>query len=346
MKPNTPRFDESDSAAQAAALWTLRHDRGLTAVEQDQFSQWLAADRKHRAAWAEHRWGWEELDRLAGLQTSVSAVPDPDLLAPRRRAVRTKVIIFSAGFLAAAAGVAFGLFVRPRSRPEPPPVAAEALTGTIEQRTLEDGSVITLNRGAEVIVHYTSRERLVRLVKGEANFQVAKNKERPFIVDAGGVDVRAVGTAFNVQFGGSAVEVVVTEGRVQVEAPARVTDLASTPLNPRPPTILTANQCTTVWLASSAPPRVDRLTSAALESRLAWQPRLLDFTDAPLGDILSEFNRHNRMRLTLGDTGLGELRLSASFRSDNVEGFVRLLESDFGMRAEWRNDEIVLRKTH
>ena len=47
---------------------------------------------------------------------------------------------------------------------------------------------------------------------------------------------------------------------------------------------------------------------------------------------------HQSRSLTLAAPSLGELRLSATFRSDNVEGFVRLMVSDFGMRAEWRGD--------
>jgi ferric-dicitrate binding protein FerR (iron transport regulator) len=81
---------------------------------------------------------------------------------------------------------------------------------------------------------------------------------------------------------------------------------------------------------------VTTLSHAEIEARLAWQPRLLDFTSAPLSEIVAEFNRRNPVRLTLGDASLACLRLSATFRSDNVEGFVRLMASDFGMRAERR----------
>jgi transmembrane sensor len=101
-----------------------------------------------------------------------------------------------------------------------------------------------------------------------------------------------------------------------------------------------------VSLAPSAPPpQAATLSAAELEQKTAWQPRLLDFTAASLGEIVGEFNRRNPVHLILGDTDLGALRLSATFHSDNVEGFVRLMESDFGMRAEWRGEtEIVLRK--
>lgn len=334
----TPAWGPADEAA----LWALRHDRGLTAAEQDEFSQWLAADPRHGAAWAEHRWGWDELDRLAGLQTSVHAVPDPDLLAPRGR----RVLRFVLPVLAAAA-LTLGLFVwtsRPTAPFSPETSTVTRSLALIEQRALSDGSIIELNRGAIVTEHFSAGERRVRLARGEAYFTVAKDSARPFFVEAGGVTVRAVGTAFNVRLDPASVEVLVTEGRVQVGAvaPNRPDSRASEGNGP----YLDANERTVVSFAPSAPPpQVAVVPPAEIEARLAWQPRLLDFTDAPLAEIVAEFNRRNPVRLVLTDTGLAGQRLSAAFRSDNVEGFVRLMESDFGIKAEWTGEgEIVLSK--
>lgn len=338
--PATP-FEETDPVAQAAAEWMLRHDRGLTAVEQDEFSQWLAADPRHGAAWAEQRWGWDELDRLAGLQASVHAVPDPDLLAPKRAVFPVRWLW---PVLAAAAAVALGLFLRPGpaapAAPEAvvvfPPARSLAL---IEQRTLPDGSVIELNRGAVVTEHYTAGERRVRLERGEAHFKVAKDAARPFYVEAGGMAVRAIGTAFNVRLDPASVEVLVTEGKVSV---------GSSATRGAPPAIpqLGVNQRTVVSLAPAAPaPQVTAVPPAEIEARLAWQPRMLDFTNAPLPDIVAEFNRRNPVRLTLADATLNEVRLSALIRSDNVDGFVRVLEAEYGMTVDWHEDDrIVLRR--
>lgn len=339
MSASFHRF--SEEIRQTAAQWVLRQDRGLTAGEQDAFSQWLAADPLHREALAEHRWGWEEMDRLIGIQTTVHALPDPDLLAPLPRR-RPSLLWWGAlgGMAAALAFAAISFWGAPRGQPEA--AAGSALFAPIEQRTLADGSVVSLNRGASVEVQFTSGERRVLLVQGEANFQVAKNAQRPFVVSAGGVKVRAVGTAFNVRLGRAAVEVMVTEGKVQVAAPAGPAPHA--PDATRLP-VLEAGQSTVVPLQPhDAAPRVVTLSASEMETRLAWQPRLLDFTDTPLRDIVVEFNRRNAIRLRLGDAALQDVRLSATIRSDNVEGFVRLMESDFGMKADWRADEIVLRK--
>ncbi len=355
-EPTTPR--SRDEIERTAAQWVLRRDRGLTATEQDELSQWLAADSRHGEALALQRWGWDELDRLAGLQTLLGAVPNPDLFAPRAKARARRGWWIAATYsLAAAAAVVLLITLRSppaKSENAPPPApVSTALAATCERLTLEDGSVVELNRGASVEVVYSATERRVRLVRGEANFTVAKNPERPFVVNAGGVDVRAVGTVFNVRLAREAVEVVVSEGRVKLEnwsGNALVAGSANATRTSPPQlaaeVLLSVGQSAVVSLVASAPgPQVNSLGEPELAARLAWQPRLLDFTGAPLTDIVAEFNRRNPVQLAVDDATLGALRLSAAFRSDNVEGFVRLMESDFGMRAEWRSErEIVLRR--
>ncbi len=336
-----PYSESPDPVIEAAAAWAVKHDRGLTASEQDEFSAWLAAAPAHRAAFAEARWGWEELDRVVGLQTSVHAVPDPDLLAPRRR----RVLRFALpAALAAAAAVALGFILW--SPAEAPAVAASPVPvlALIEQRELSDGTVIELNRGAVVTEHFTAEQRLVRLVRGEAHFKVAKDAARPFVVEAAGVAVRAVGTAFNVRLGDASVEVLVTEGKVQVDDAVRGRSLLGAQVDGQPP-VLVAGQSATVDLAPTAVPQVTTVSEVEMAQRLAWQPRLLDFADAPMTEIVAEFNRRNPVRLVLDDAALEQMRLSGAFRSDNVDGFVRLMESDFGLRAESReNGDIVLRR--
>lgn len=328
-----------DEIESAAAQWVLRRDRGLTAAEQDEFSQWLAADPRHGEALALQRWGWDELDRLTGMQTSLGAVPDPDLFAPSAKALvwRRMWWLVATSSLAAAAAVAVMIYWGGRES-ERAGATPTAVAAPCERRTLEDGSVVDLNRGAAVEVGFTAAERRVTLVRGEANFTVAKDAARPFVVTAGGVAMRAVGTVFNVRLGGAAVEVVVAEGRVRIDPPTRGTEGDSR--------VLSVGQSAVVPLGTAeAPPQIVTLTEAELAARLAWQPRLLDFTNAPLSEIVADFNRHNPVQLVVGESALGMLRLSAAFRSDNVEGFVRLMESDFGMTAEWRGErEIVLRR--
>jgi transmembrane sensor len=205
-------------------------------------------------------------------------------------------------------------------------MVADADAGAVGRRTLEDGTVVELNRGAVLTAQFTANERRVRLEQGEAHFSVTKDASRPFVVSVQGMDVRAVGTAFNVRLDRAAVEVLVTEGRVRVSEASAGPDANGETMQPEAPQIAT-------------------LTTSEIERVLAWQRRMLEFTAAPLGEIVAEFNRRNAVQIVVVDAELAAIRISASFRSDNIDGFVRLVEMGFGARAERSGvNEIRLRR--
>jgi transmembrane sensor len=321
-----------------AALWVAKLDYGLTPGEQDEFLEWLTADPQHGEALSRQKSSWSRLDLLADWRPEHAARPNRDLLAPatpKPSRPRSQILYFSAWFLAAAAAVTIA-FVN-WTRPAPP--AAPAAIAAIEQRVLADGSVIELNRGAELSVAYTGTERRVRLERGEASFQVAKNHERPFIVSAAGVETRAVGTAFNVRLTTHAVEVLVTEGKVQVQAPPTQTGA------PSAPTYVSEGERTEVLLAAANPPQVSPVTPDETERLLAWQPKWLDFTEAPLQFVVDEFNRRNApIQLVISDPEISATIVNASIRSDNVENLLSLLEGSFGVHADREGNTITLRR--
>lgn len=327
-----------EAIAAAASEWVARHDRGLSGAEQDHYLSWLAADPRHAEAIARERRTWEAFDRLAGLQTSLQAIPDPDLLAPSSPVARGWLLRFPRWTVLAAAALAVLAYtLSPRGRPDAAP-RADPMTRLvpIADQSLADGSLVRLNRGAQMEVSFSATERRVRLLKGEAVFEVAKDSHRPFLVESGGVTVHAVGTVFNVRLAERAVDVIVTEGRVAVAH-------ATTALDAAPK--LDAGQRILMSRAPTAEPAVVTTPSREeLARRLAWQPRILTFTEEPLPAILNEFNLHNPVALRLDDPRLEEFRLSARIRSDNVPGFLRLLESEFKIVAEVQpSGEIALR---
>ncbi len=344
MDDRGPGDAGAERRADEAAAWVLRQDRGLTAAEQDAFSQWLAQDPRHGAELARFRRHWQRLDPLADWRPEHSARPNPDLLAPKTAPVR-RAPAWSLIGLAAAATIALMVWRHPwETVPRVPAAAATVAEAVVLRRVLEDGTVVELNRGAVLTEHFTPGERRVRLTAGEAHFTVTKNPARPFVVAAQGMDVRAVGTAFNVRLGSAAVEVLVTEGRVRVDdvRPGPTTAEAKAALVPE----LAAGERAVVSLAPQPEPvRIAVLTAGEIERVLAWQHRLLEFNAVPLAEVVAEFNRRNAVQLVVADAELAAVRITTSFRSDNVDGFVRLLELGFGTAAERRGDlEIVLRK--
>ena len=342
-------------ARRAAAEWLTKHDRGLTATEQDEFFQWLAADPRHGAWFTRHQTGWLRLDAIADWRPEHGATPNPDVLAHPSSRARWLRPALSTALAAGLALVAGALWLRsPTAHPAALAVATATAAGGYERRVLDDGSVAELNRGAEIEVNYSAGERRVVLRRGEALFTVAKNPARPFIVQARGVDVRAVGTAFNVRLDVASVEVLVTEGKVEVAAPFSAPASLSSSLSPadvstvaRP--LVTAGERAIIPLAAAptavAPaPQISRATKTELARLRAWQPQLLDFSSVPLAQVIAELNRRNRVQLVLVAPASAGVPIVASIRSDNLEGFVGLVAAAAGLLAERRGDyEIVLR---
>lgn len=342
MSAENPKHSGSASIADQAAQWLVRRDRGLTAAEQDEYLQWLREDARHAAAIARHEKTVRRMTQLATWQPTRSNEPNPDLFAPPRRWSRPVWL----GSLAAAAAIVVA--VVSWWQPSPPPAATITQKSYLrlnQRQLLPDGSIAELKDGSSIAVAFSPRERRVRLT-GEAHFTVAKSAERPFVVEAGGVAVRAIGTAFNVRVGNDAIDVLVTEGIVRV-TPAPKSAVREEGVVPavNAPFELTAGQRAVVAIAEDNGPRRSDVSPAAMKDALAWREPRLQFVETPLAIAVEEFNRHSSVRLVLGQPDLGAMLIGGTFRVGNVEGFVRVLEITLDIRGETRGDEIVLTRS-
>lgn len=351
MQPAEPRHRpptavDEEALEELAAEWLARRDAGFADAERAQFERWLAADPRHARAVAaiEAAWAVVNQPRLAGQAEALQR----ELFIRgrnRQRRQRNRVLAFSTAGLAAAAALVV-VFISPRPEPSVvvPPVSISVRP---ERKTLADGSVVELNAGAEIGVDFSSARRGVRLLRGEAHFAVTHDAARPFIVSAGGIETRAVGTAFAVRYGAGEVDVLVTEGKVAVAH----TPEATPPAGSAPPlesvlVMAGAKLTMPVDPAGAVAPRVRQVTPAEMARALAWRGNRVEFSGTSLFDAVALFNRQNQLQLSLGDRSLEDLRVSGIFWTDDPAGFTRLLEASFGIKAEHENaDRIVLRRS-
>jgi transmembrane sensor len=257
----------------------------------------------------------------------------------RRRRRRLGAVAAGLALLLVAAVVWPG---RPVPLANQPVAAAAGPLVLPNTQVLSDGSVVQLREGAEIAVAFEDGYRRVILKKGEAHFQVTKNPRRPFIVVAAGVEVRAVGTAFGVQLGNQAVEVLVTEGRVAVDHSAAPAAETAEPL-----AVLDAGTHVTIGTAPDpeSKPAVSVLTPEQIDERMAWRVPRLDLSGTPLDEVIALFSRYGHANFVLADPALGRLRLTGVLRVDHPELLVRVVERDLGIRAERRaSGEILLFK--
>lgn len=280
---------------------------------------------------------WEErpLDwpRSAGQVDQVLAA----LKLRERRQRRRRITAATSAALLMLGGVWFAADFRPATSPPPAVVAAPTYRiSAPERRILPDGSVVDLQPGAELVVNFSSGSagpRRVELVNGIAFFQVAKNPERPFIVASGGVGFRAVGTAFSVKLSASAVEMIVTEGRVAID------EVAGAPTSPSSVPIVPAGSSAVVDLRRpEAGPVITATTPADEGSKLAWRVPRLEFNETPLVEVVELLNRQSGNRLSLASAELGRVEISGALRADNIEPLLQMLEANYGIRVVRETD--------
>ncbi|MDR6625546.1 FecR domain-containing protein [Caulobacter segnis] len=301
MSPSASEIDDE------AALWAVRIDaRGLEAEDDPELKVWLAGDPRRAGALLRARAAISFLDRgraLAGATPSIE-----------RRGHSRRGLIAAGGVIAALVGG--GIW---KLRPQ----RLDTGLGEIRRVPLADGSMVAINTSSALEVDLKPKAREVTLKQGEAWFQVAKDTDRPFVVAAGPVRVRAVGTAFSVrrgEQGDKSVGVMVTEGVVEtwvegVDAPPRR---------------LSAGNM--VVLASTTPTPVVE-SPADIERSLAWRNGEIALDGESLEEAARLFNRYNSRQIVIDDPDLAKERFVGLFQTNAPESFASAVAATLGAKV-------------
>ncbi|TRO21780.1 DUF4974 domain-containing protein [Ectopseudomonas mendocina] len=214
---------------------------------------------------------------------------------------------------AMAAALCLGLLLTLLGRPQLlENLSADYYTAVGERRLieLEDGSRVWLNSDSALSVRYSADARGLELQRGQALFEVAKDAQRPFVVQAADGQVRAVGTRFDVALRADRVQVEVSEGVVQVRSGAA------------PGVSVDAGQRLD-YRQQQAPGPLQVLD---LDNASTWQRGKLIFNQRPLGEVLAELERYLPGRILIEDAALREQRISGVVDLDQPEALLANLE--------------------
>ena len=203
--------------------------------------------------------------------------------------------------------------------------------------TLPDGSQVTLDTRSQLRVAWSKRERNVKLVRGQALFEVAKDRTRPFVVEARNQRLVAVGTAFDVRVEGRQMKVTMVEGTVRVEPATATLDGRTT--SPSPVRMLTAGEQLVVNAQSE-----DYIHRTNPDRATSWQRGQLIFDDTRLEDAVGELNRYSQTQIVLADPTLADLRLSGAFATGRPNVFVEAVTSYFAVAVASRDSESIVLK--
>lgn len=311
---------EAMSASEAAAYWhALLLEGPMGQADAAALERWLAAAPAHREAFDRGAHALEIFDDHADA-AHLRALRKSALLAGPRRSPRLSWQAVAASVLLAGLAGLAGVHLALQPHPERGaddeairPVADHYQTQVGERLefVLADGTLVTLNTATEVRVEYSGDERVIRLERGQAFFDVARDAARPFSVVGNGTRVTAIGTAFEVRLEDDRFDVALISGSVVVRPPSAA--------DGRPADVVTLTPGQRLVEAAGQPAEL-REMDARREMR--WREGFIELDDEPLAAALAEVNRYTRAPIILADPRLEEFRISGLYRTGRPEGFL------------------------
>jgi len=317
-----------------ASHWLSRLDRGLADAEREQLVAWLAQDERNGKTLVSLAHAWDSMESLRSLSGLIELRQIQDRRNNDRR-YRTAAIGAAAIVVAICAAVTAPIdWPTATSQPTQaapivaaPRPAAGAWTTTLatsvgERQTanLPDGSLITLNTRTKIRAATVQGTRHVDLIEGEATFSVAHDPDHPFIVIAGGYEIRAVGTKFNVRrHPDQTVSVIVTEGKVAFGSTS--TDVTYLVAGERIDSINSGY-------------RVSGVSKNAIDEALAWHHGSIVFQGETLEQALTEVSRYSDKHFTIDDPSLRSMRIAGVYRTDNVDALLASLRANLDLSIE------------
>jgi transmembrane sensor len=334
--PEVGRLPIAPHIEEAAADWVARRDSGeLDAQGSAEFDDWLRASPAHRAAFNLYENLWSDFDALASRPKPIPAAAPANDPSDARFSRRSAI---AAGFaLAVISGATFAGFKLWGGSSEIDTLAAMTTTTAIgEQRsiTLADSSRVTLNTNTSLVQEFSSTERRLVLERGEALFEVAHDRSRPFVVMTPQGSVTAVGTKFRVRVASNGrLDVLVTEGRVLVLRPGGAGNVQQAG-----PEQLAAGQ---QLRADSNRVEVAQISGEEANRDLAWRQGDVIFTGEPLARAAAEMQRYSTTRIDV-DPAVAHYSVGGYFRTNDVEAFLQTVEQAFPVRVIRSQGEVRL----
>lgn len=296
----------------AAAGWVARCDRGrLSAADQAALDAWKAQDSRRAGAFARAM----AISIVAGdtADDDVAAYPKP---LAERATTRRQLLRAAAAFTGVSlTGLASYPFWAPPRQERTP-------LGGIRVVPLDDGSAATLNTDTTIDIAYDERSRRVMLRRGEALFNVAKDATRPFLVEANGVVVRAVGTSFSVRVAADdTVDIVMREGVIDVQ---RRSDGTTSRMGAQ----------TRMRVRDSGSLHVQPVSAEAVDRALAWKAGLIDLNNLTMAQAAAEFARYSDRLISIESPRIAAMKVTGLYSASDPDGFAESAALALGLTVQ------------
>lgn len=329
---------------QAAEYFTLMQSADVSASDRQKLTDWLSEHSDHQEAYRQIELVWQTVGDLSETHEGSALRRSTEQFSARLKSFLMAPIAminslvpsprYAMGF--AAICVAVGLILLPKSN-EPMVTYYSTQAGEMKTIALSDNSEIILGPRSTISTSMSDIERSVDLISGEAFFDVAKDRQKPFFVTTDNVSVEVVGTQFNVQKIGNAVSVAVLEGIVNVFGQGGKDSQSAT----LPAVVLTAGQ------------KVIKARDLAFESVLAvpgsdlaaWRMGRLIYRDVSLADVVADAGRYFEGKILLQSDELADEKITVTLRTDQVGQLPQMLAQTLPLQVHAVSDDITLLKS-
>ena len=304
--------------SEVAARWYLRmREQASRHNEQQAFEQWLADDPRHAAEYDSIVSAMGQLHSTESLsKLAIAAEQQAFLGSEARRKTRQRRL--AQVMLVCAICIAGLLSHQQYQVWQAAPVmhmAAQNPVGQIVTKTLDDGSQVTLSAKSDMEITYYRHQRHVLLKRGEAIFEVARDPERPFVVETDTAKITVLGTRFAVNCLEQLVRISVDHGRVKVE-PRLGTD-AMPPANPS----TAAREITHGQVLEVYPSHAMVLVNRPASDAFAFLSGRLVFDRADIHEIAYTVSRYRQKPVQ--SQGRQGRNISADINIQDIDQFLR-----------------------
>lgn len=197
--------------------------------------------------------------------------------------------------------------------------------GNQSRVVLSDNTVVWLNAGSRLVypTHFNDKTREVMLI-GEAFFEVAKNPDKPFVVKASGIDVRVLGTKFNVSAYAedNLIQTVLNEGSVAIRrAGAKFYEKDI---------IISPNQMASFYKTSND----TEISKVSAEDYSLWTKGLISFNEVDFSRVIKKVERFYNISIQFSDRQKEIMRISGKLdlkrsRKEVIEYLEKVSQSGF-----------------
>jgi len=328
-----------------------KHLSGETSPEEEQqLTAWLDSDRENRKQFEDLRTVWHKMGRVSNIagidinaeweslesQIDVSEkginIDASGGAADREHSIkRTRSSVFIASRLAIAAVIVFALALGGIYTARNVGYRTLATAEVPEEIILSDGSMVTLNSFSKLSYpkKFNTEQRDVSL-DGEGFFDVKGDPEWPFVIATAELDIRVIGTSFNVNAyeSNEEIEVVVKTGEVAVTRHGEV-----------PKTIILKPGSKAVYHKAEEDLK---LSTKIDRNYLSWKTRSFVFEDKSLADVIASLNKVYGSEIIIPSDSLKEARITSSFNEQSLEAILNVLSATLDIEIEEVGGQILL----